>query len=224
MNHLTALWVQVLLVLLVSLRSEAFSPNMVTKRYYSTTCKSTTSSSSKQQLARLHPCIDVRFDDNPIETTFHVTEREDRRNAIRHCELYSKTLWYSWLMQFLPPWWPARLRPKPCAKAGIRNYLTPASGYMEEVIRDLFKNETSTNSSRISIGILVYMWIKPTLRGRQIGDYLLLRCVQTLRRLHATHMLLVHDDNGSRKLIEYYQTRGFDPIFSYLDKGMIGKL
>ena len=215
-------WVRLLLILFVSLRSNDAFP-VVTNRIRGQT------SSTKQFAPLLSSAsnIDVRFDGDPIETSFHVSERVDSRNAIRHCELYSKKLWYSRFMQFFPYWWPPFLRPKPCAKAGVRNYLTPASGYMDDVIRGLFLfgNETSANNPTASIGILVYMWVQPSLRGsHRIGDYLLLRCVQTLRRLRATHMLLVHDDNGSGKLINYYQQRGFYPIFANLDKGMIGQL
>jgi hypothetical protein len=37
-------------------------------------------------------------------------------------------------------------------------------------------------------------------------------------------MLLVHDDQGSGKLVSYYEKRGFRAIFDYLEKAMIGAL
>ncbi len=206
-------------------RSEALLPT-VANRYI----KSSRATIS-HQLSGTTSTIDVTLDGNPVETSFYVSTRDDTRKAIRHCELYSKELWYSWLMQFLPKWWPAYLRPKPCGKAGVRSYITPSVGYMEDVIRDLFFNDKSSNDisnetppTSSTIGILVYMWVKPSLRRCRIGDYLLLHCVQTLRSLGASHMLLVHDDSGSGKLVNYYQQRGFHAIFTYLDKAMIGKL
>lgn len=173
--------------------------------------------------------IDVTFDSKSIEASFHVSTRDDTRNEMRHCELYSKKLWFSWLMRFLPKWWPVYLRPKPCAKAGVRTYTTPAVGHMNDIINDLFFNNRSSNDglntyTSSNVGILVYMWVKPSLRGCRIGDFLLFRCAQTLRAMGASHMLLVHDDNGCGKLINFYIKRGFQPIFSYLEKAMIGKL
>jgi hypothetical protein len=38
------------------------------------------------------------------------------------------------------------------------------------------------------------------------------------------YMLLVHDDNGSKKLIDYYQQRGFQCIDEFIDKGMVVKV
>ena len=114
------------------------------------------------------------------------------------------------------------LRPKPDAKAGVRTYVSSSSS-MDEVVDTYF----ATGDSGAMVGILVYMWVSPLLRGpqRRLGDYLLSTACSILRdRLKARYMLLVHDDNGSGKLIRYYQQRGFLPIFSYLDKAMIGRL
>ena len=44
------------------------------------------------------------------------------------------------------------------------------------------------------------------------------------RRRGDEYMLLVHDDDGSGRLIQYYIDRGFVPIFDFIDKGMICKL
>ena len=222
-----SVWVGIALLFIVSFRRSGALLPIIANRYIKSS-----RATIPHQLSATASTIDVKFDGNPIETSFYVSTRDDTSKAIRHCELYSKQLWYSWFMQFLPSWWPASLRPKPCAKAGVRSYVTPSVGSMEDVIRDLYFNNRSSNDisngtpppTSSIIGILVYMWVKPSLRGCRIGDYLLHHCVQTLRSLHATHMLLVHDDNGSGKLVNYYQQRGFHAIFTYLDKAMIGKL
>ena len=138
-------------------------------------------------------------------------------------ELWRKARgWWTWLIRFLPPWWPSMLRPKPDAKVGVRTYVSSSSS-MDEVIDQCF---AAGDSGGAVVGILVYMWVSPWLRGtQQLGDYLLSTACNILRdRFKAKYMLLVHDDNGSGKLIQYYQQRGFLPIFSYLDKAMIGQL
>lgn len=57
-----------------------------------------------------------------------------------------------------------------------------------------------------------------------LGDHLLTKAQDVCRCLGANVMLLVHDDQGSGKLISYYKTRGFEPIFDYLDRAMVGTL
>ena len=74
------------------------------------------------------------------------------------------------------------------------------------------------------VGLFVYMWIAPTLRRRQLGDILFEKGKQMCRELGAGFMILVHDDDGSGKLIEYYKDRNFEPIFDVIDKGMLGRL
>jgi hypothetical protein len=74
------------------------------------------------------------------------------------------------------------------------------------------------------VGLFVYMWIAPVLRKRQLGDILFEEGKQMCRDLGAGFMILVHDDDGSGKLIEYYKNRNFEPIFDVIDKGMLGKL
>lgn len=74
------------------------------------------------------------------------------------------------------------------------------------------------------VGLFVYMWIAPILRKRQLGDILLEKGKQMCRDLGAGFMILVHDDDGSGKLVDYYKDRDFKPIFDVIDKGMLGKL
>ena len=85
-------------------------------------------------------------------------------------------------------------------------------------------NANNENKALATIGLFVYMWIAPALRKKLIGNILLEEGKGLCRGLGADHMILVHDDNGSGKLITYYTDRGFHPIFDVIDKGMIGQL
>ena len=90
--------------------------------------------------------------------------------------------------------------------------------------RNVIKTTTSTITPHFSIGLFVYMWVKPKLRGLQVGDYLLNTALEYCRKRGDQYILLVHDDTGSGKLIDYYKTRGFVPIFDFIDQGMICKI
>ena len=85
------------------------------------------------------------------------------------------------------------LRPKPDAKVGVRTYVSSSSS-MDGIVEQCF---AATDSGAV-VGILVYMWVSPLLRGPlKLGDYLLSTACSILRnRLKARYMLLVHDDNG----------------------------
>ena len=74
------------------------------------------------------------------------------------------------------------------------------------------------------VGLFVYAWISPELRGMFFGDILLESGQRMCRELGANFMILVHDDNGSGRLISYYEKKGFLPIFDTIEKGMIGYL
>ena len=74
------------------------------------------------------------------------------------------------------------------------------------------------------VGLFVYAWISPELRGMFFGDILLENGQRMCRELGANFMILVHDDNGSGRLISYYEKKGFLPIFDTIEKGMIGYL
>lgn len=85
------------------------------------------------------------------------------------------------------------------------------------------------DAGKYSIGLFVYMWVDPLYRNKQkkkyaLGDYLLQYGMDYCRQKGDQYMLLVHDDNGRGKLIEYYQRRGFVQVDELLEKGMICKL
>ena len=56
------------------------------------------------------------------------------------------------------------------------------------------------------------------------GDLLLEAMKEECRKKDDTHMLLVHDDNGSGRLIDYYAKRGFKDVDTILKGAMIVKL
>jgi len=176
------------------------------------------------------PRIHVEYDTQrhpPIATNYDIVDRVDRAAKIHHVELWGKARgwrgWVArWLLRVLPPWWPAAWpKPKPCAKAGVRTHTSPMTAGLLQAVAD---DDDDGGSLPAAVGMLVYMWVHPGLRGQCLGDYLLASCCQRLRELRATHMLLVHDDDGSGRLVQYYAQRGYVPVFSVVDKGMVGVL
>lgn len=75
-----------------------------------------------------------------------------------------------------------------------------------------------------SVALFVYMWVDPKYRKLNYGDYLLTLAMDMCRERGDEYMLLVHDDDGTGRLINYYVNRGFVPIFNFIEKGMIYKL
>lgn len=145
-----------------------------------------------------------------------VFERIDERSQLVNLELYRRSFLGSL---------PSLLRPKPLAKTGYRSYTTKKE-LMSEVLRSSF-NLTATVDvfQMIPVAIFVYMWVDPSARGSGLGDSLLDLAMNEIRKKNlGEYMLLIHDDDGSGKLIEYYRRRGFIPIFRFLDKGMAIKL
>ena len=61
-------------------------------------------------------------------------------------------------------------------------------------------------------------------RAVGLGAYLLAWARQQCRGKGDSHLLLVHDDQGSGKLIKFYEHFGFVSIHSFIEKGMICKL
>jgi hypothetical protein len=170
--------------------------------------------------------------------SYQWTQRLESQQQIIHLELYNK-LWPKWLLRIL-----SRKFFKPAAKTGVRMYST-SSESMDNAIRALNITTSSLTINRISsnridnlsklsaykplegqyrIGLFVYMWITPKLRSQGIGDLLLSSAKDLCRKKGDDFILLVHEDNGSGKLISYYQQRGFVGIEDILNKSMICKL
>ena len=111
---------------------------------------------------------------------------------------------------------------KPIAKVGIRPD-SATSTAMDKVIREKFKSEKRVEGD-YQVGLFVYMWVDPMYRGNGLGLELLRKARNRCVENGYDYLLIVHDDNGSGKLIKYYQECGFMPIDDMLEKGMIGKL
>jgi GNAT superfamily N-acetyltransferase len=154
--------------------------------------------------------------------------RVDFQERIAHIELYKDTL-----PDKLFPLLPLAIRPKPIAKAGIRT-VSCADNSMNSVISGLFRNPSLHHSSvngseprddvrtEYRVAMMIYMWVSPSCRKLGLGDDLLsLVKAEVRRRRLGRYLLLVHDDKGSGRLIEYYSSRGFKPIFDHLEKGMV---
>jgi len=153
---------------------------------------------------------------------FSIT-RVDFQERIAHIELYRDAL-----PDKLFPLLPIAIRPKPIAKAGIRT-VSCADNSMNSVIHGLFRDPSlhySVNGSDVSteyrVAMMIYMWVSPPCRKLGLGDELLsLVKAEVLRRKLGRYLLIVHDDKGSGRLIDYYSSRGFKQIFTYLEKGMV---
>ena len=74
------------------------------------------------------------------------------------------------------------------------------------------------------MSLMVYMYVASTHRQLDIGSILLQYIINEGKALQANYLLLVHDDDGSNKLIKYYERKGFKEIFAFLEKGMLLKL
>ena len=162
-------------------------------------------------------------------TRLIATRRLDAKEGILHFEYFHARWPLRWIM-FQQRVLPKFLRPvKPMAKAGIRTYsvkvpensssYSPSTDSMRAALNLLGNN--SSKETEWSIGLLVFMWVYPRLRGLGLGDVLLQQCMNECRLRGDSHLLLVHDDQGSSKLIRFYSNRGFQDISKVVHKGMI---
>ena len=145
-------------------------------------------------------------------------ERVDLQQGITHTEFFRNPVVYR--ISRLPLL--GRLF-KPLAKVGIRTRSIPSQGSLEKYIKWQF-NDSETDLS-LKLGLLVYMWVAPKWRGRNLGDMLLSIAVEQCLNKGDKYMLCVHDDQGSGKLVAWYRQRCFEILpKDVLDKGMIGML
>lgn len=182
-----------------------------------------------------------------LPSAYQWTVREEERDKTIHFEVFP-AFYPRWIITCL-----SRTQTlKPLAKVGVRTYST-SSQAMDDVIATLSLPSTRlphspergsvtavrpTNPTSIptkghpyrpqqgkwSIGLFVYMWVNPSYRGQGLGEVLLETGKDYCRGKGDSHMILVHDDDGSGRLVQYYEDRGFLPIETILDKGMICKL
>lgn len=168
---------------------------------------------------KIGPKVDVlvlnhQKNKDPIKL-FYI-QRECKKKAMIHIELYRKRF-FCYLPKFL--------RWKPIAKTGFKSK-NFTKEHMTNYINSLYSiNMTQERNDSISVAIFVYMWINPKLRGISLGHKLLELAIDEIKcRKLGDYMLLIHDDNGSGKLIEYYKSYGFKPLFDFIEKSMIIKL
>lgn len=154
-----------------------------------------------------------------IPPSWYKTQRYDANQDLMHFEFRAKPTAsnpFSYIDYILP----SKLKSKPLAKVGFRTKPS-SSRIMDETIASLFNTSPATN---VKVFVFVYMWVNPAYRGRDIGDALLSLAEEQSVRDEVDYMLLVHDDQGTGKLVDYYKSRGFIPIFDFIDKGMIKQL
>jgi GNAT superfamily N-acetyltransferase len=165
---------------------------------------------------KLHTTVIAAKADKSVEQSYDISERLEKRakdgNPLIHFEI-SRNPPKKFLDIFSPP-------SKPIARVGMRP--EPASSEsMDQHIHEWFDVELEKN---VPVGILVYMWVDPSFRGLGMG-LSLLNCVKDRCRLKGMkYLLIVHDDNGSGKLVRYYKQQGFKEIYNFVEKGMITKL
>lgn len=112
---------------------------------------------------------------------------------------------------------------KPLAKVGIRTRSVPGQGNLEDFIWAQFNDKEKDLG--LKLGLLVYMWVAPKWRGRNLGEMLLSVAVEQCQNKGDKYMLCVHDDGGSGKLVEWYRRRCFYSLpDKVLEKGLIGSL
>lgn len=156
------------------------------------------------------------FSNAYIPSHWYMMRRYERNSDLLHFEFREKPKSLSTFLDFLAPF---PLKSKPLAKVGIRS--KPSySKKMDELISSLFGDEREN----IPVTVFVYMWVNPQYRGQSIGEHLLSVAIEESSRKEIQYMLIVHDDQGSGKLVNYYETRGFVPIYQLLDKAMLKKL
>jgi len=114
----------------------------------------------------------------------------------------------------------------PLAKAGIRTYsinrreIPTSFGMMWNEI-GCIDPKKQTSESDCSVGLLVYMHVRPEFRGNGLGDTLLDQCLSSCKQRGDSHLLLVHDDQGSGRLVRYYEARGFRDVSNVVPRGMV---
>ena len=175
-------------------------------------------SSTSLSLALLLINDDITTIDN-----FEMIRRIDDKKRLVHFEFYRKS-WYLPLLKRLP----LLIRPKPLLKGGMRTFIS-TSNEMDEIIGNVFNNTLNNNDnvslSSNGVALMVYMWVSPKFRGKNYGNCLLSYIIYEARKkLKAQYLLIVHDDNGSGKLIKFYEDRGFQCISDKMDKCMLLKL
>lgn len=100
------------------------------------------------------------------------------------------------------PGTPARV-----AKFGITTIRGPPADPINESVEELY--QISLQGRSVASAAIIYMFVEPPYRHKGIGE-LALQLISAIHAIQgADFTLLVADDNGSGKLIEWYETNGF---------------
>ena len=98
-----------------------------------------------------------------------------------------------------------RRRPR-VARFGITTNAGPSAPAIDDSIRDCFQIEPSAN---VRVGAIIYEFVEPEFRSRRIGEL----ANEIISAIHAYQgcdfTILVADDNGSGKLVNWYEEIGF---------------
>lgn len=95
----------------------------------------------------------------------------------------------------------------PVARFGITVDPGPSTESMVETARSAWGD--SDDLQVVLAGAIVYMFVEPEHRGRKIASLALDVIAYLQAARGCTHTVLVADDNGSGKLIEWYECHGF---------------
>lgn len=177
----------------------------------------------------------VLFVNSTALRNLRLLKRLDRSAQIVHFEYY-RQFWPLWLLSAVTKL-PKKLRfIRPIAKAGIRSYTAnvTSTDSMSAIIESLDGDGSSAvdqkedlvqdGVTKYLLGLLIYMYVNPSHRGQGIGDHLLDKCLDACRQRGDSHMLLVHDDSGSGRLVDFYSQRGFVDVSDFIARGMIRAL
>ena len=94
---------------------------------------------------------------------------------------------------------------KKIAKFGITTSRGPSAPPVDDTISELY----DIQGYQVGIGAIIYMFVEPEYRGLGIGTLALeaIAAIQTVQGIDFT--VLVTDDNGSGKLIKWYEESGY---------------
>jgi hypothetical protein len=98
-----------------------------------------------------------------------------------------------------------RRRPR-VARFGITTNAGPSAPAIDESIRDCFQLDPTSN---LRVGAIIYEFVDPKFRSRRVGEL----ANEMILAIHAYQgcdfTILVADDNGSGKLVKWYERNGF---------------
>lgn len=97
---------------------------------------------------------------------------------------------------------------KKIAKFGITTNRGPSAPQIEETIQEFYDINNSLGGA--GIGAIIYMFVEPEYRGLGIGSLALeaTAAIQTVQGCDFT--VLVADDNGSGRLVNFYKENGYN--------------